>query len=95
MWEPSIRPRIGIYTGLSQASPRYDLGDGKARHGRTLSHVFGTRSLKHFADQGLEVTRVEQSAKHRYVYFLDSKWREKLRPSVQPYPKIPPQEETE
>ena len=83
-----------IYTGLSQASPRYDLGDGKARHGRTISHVFGTRSLKHLADQGLEMTRVEQTAKHRYVFLLDSQWRERLQIPVQVYPKSRPQEET-
>ena len=75
------------YTGLSQASPRYDLGDGKARHGRTLSHDFGTRSLKYFGLHGVEVTLVEQAAKHRYVMFLDQQWRERLRAPVLPYPK--------
>ena len=48
-----------VYTGVSQASPRYDLGDGRARHGRTLAHIFGTRSLRYFGDQGMSVTPVE------------------------------------
>ena len=37
-----------IYTGLSNAMPLYDLGDGRLRHSRSLSHVYGTPSLKHF-----------------------------------------------
>jgi len=78
-----------IYTGLSRPTPRYDLGDGKAHHSRTLSNVFGTRAMKYFADQGVAVTKVEQSAKHRYVIFLDPKWRGRLRVPVLPYPKNP------
>jgi hypothetical protein len=31
------------YTGLSEAMPYYDLGDGVARHSRSLSHAFGTQ----------------------------------------------------
>lgn len=31
-----------LYTGLSYAMPLYDLGDGRVRHTRSLSHVYGT-----------------------------------------------------
>jgi len=31
-----------LYTGVSQAMPLYDLGDGVARHSRSLAHAFGT-----------------------------------------------------
>ena len=67
--------------------PLYDLGDGVARHSRSLSHAFGTHSLKHFAKHDIEVKLVPQSPKHRYVYFLDKSIRERLKLPVLPYPK--------
>ena len=76
-----------MYTGLSEAMPLYDLGDGVGRHSRTLSHAFGTHSVRHFADHGIEVKRVPQPGKHRYVFFLDPGWRDRLRLTVLPYPK--------
>jgi hypothetical protein len=76
-----------LYTGLSQATPLYDLGDGAARHSRSLSHAFGTHSIKHFRKHGVPVNLVSQTAKHRYVYFLDPGWRDRLHPAVLPYPK--------
>ena len=76
-----------LYTGFSEAMPLYDLGDGKARHSRSLSHAYGTHSLKHFLGHGVEVKLVHQSAKHRYVYFLDPTWRQRLGVPVLPYPK--------
>ena len=77
-----------LYTGLSQATPLYDVGDGKARHSRSLSHAFGTHSLEHFSCHGIQVKLVPQQAKHRYVYFLDPAWREMLRVPALPYPKL-------
>ena len=77
-----------VYTGLSQATPLYDLGDGKARHSRSVSHVYGTHSLRHFAARGVRAKLVSQSQKHRYIFFLDTAWRERLRVNGQPYPKL-------
>lgn len=76
-----------VYTGLSEAMPLYDLGDGKARHSRSLSHAFGTHSLLHFERHGVAVRLVPQAAKHRYVYFLDPSWRLRLLTPVLTYPK--------
>ena len=76
-----------IYTGLSAAMPLYDLGDGAAIHSRTLSHAFGTHSVSYFADHGIEVKRVPQTGKHRYIYFLDSRWSDRLRLPALQYPK--------
>ena len=76
-----------LYTGLSVAMPLYDLGDGRLRHSRSLSHAFGSHSVKHFSDHGVEIKAVQQSRKHRYVYFLDPPWRERLLALVLPYPK--------
>ena len=76
-----------IYTGLSEAMPLYDLGDGVPRHSRSLGHSFGTRSVSYFATHGVNVKLVPQTAKHRYVYFLDNTWRAYLRVAVLPYPK--------
>ena len=76
-----------LYTGLSEAMPLYSLGDGKARHSRSLSHAHGTHSLKHFSRHGVQVKLVPQQPKHRYLYFLDSTWRERLKGAALPYPK--------
>ena len=75
------------YTGLSEATASYDLGDGKVRHSRSLGHAFGTRSVHHFAGHGIEVKLLPQSRKHRYLYFLEPAWRARLRGPVLPYPK--------
>jgi len=76
-----------IYTGLSEAMPKFDLGDGRLRHSRSLSHSFGSHSTKHFKSYGVRVRVVPQSPKHRYIYFLDSSYKTKLRVSTSPYPK--------
>jgi hypothetical protein len=76
-----------LYTGVSEAMPLYDVGDGKLRHSRSLSHAFGTHSIQHFARDGIEVKLAPQSAKHRYVHFLDPSWQHRLLVPVFPYPK--------
>jgi len=73
------------YTGLSEAVPLYDIGDGKARHSRSLSHAYGTHSLKHFHQHGIAVEIVPQSPKHTYVALVDPSWRERLTRPVLPY----------
>ncbi|MFC1953992.1 DNA methyltransferase [Chloroflexota bacterium] len=75
------------YTGLSEAMPMFDLGDGRVRHSRSLSHAYGTHSLKYFKDKGVAVKVVPQSRKHRYIYFLDRAYRERLTVRALPYPK--------
>jgi hypothetical protein len=76
-----------LYTGLSDISPLYDLGDGVLRHSRTLGYTFCSHSRKYFESRGISIKPVYQPAKHRYVYFLDSSWRERLQVPVLPYPK--------
>ena len=76
-----------IYTRLSEAMPMFDLGDGRLRHSRSLSHAYGSQSLKHFKTYGLKVKVVPQSRKHRYMYFLDKSCQENLTVSAFPYPK--------
>jgi hypothetical protein len=76
-----------LYTGLSEAMPKFDLGDGKLRHSRSLSHAFGSHSLKHFQSRGAEVKVVPQSKKHRYIYFLDRSMKGNLKVKTLPYPK--------
>jgi len=44
-----------LFTGLSAAVPRYDLGDGLARHSRSFAHAFGTRSIKYLESQGMQI----------------------------------------
>src|SRR5918996_4224149 len=76
-----------VYTGVSEAMPLYDIGDGKARHSRSLSHAYGTHSLEHFSRHGVPVKLVPQQGKHRYLYFLDPIWRQRLKGPGLPYPK--------
>jgi hypothetical protein len=76
-----------LYTGLSQSMPLFDLGDGKARHSRSLGQTFGSHSTKYFTSNGINVTLVPQSSKHRYIYFLDRNWTTRLKVPILPYPK--------
>ena len=76
-----------LYTGLSEPTPLYDLGEGKTSHGRTVATRYGSRSIKYLRSQGLSLKLIPQDAKHRYIYFLDPSWRDRLRVEPQPYPK--------
>ncbi len=75
------------YVGESEAMPLYDLGDGHPRHSRSVSHRFGTHSIRYLTAPGINVQPVSQSRKHRYVKFLTAGWDELLNVSVLPYPK--------
>ena len=76
-----------LYTGRSSATPLYDIGDGILHHSRSLAHSLGSHSIRYLTSQGINVKTVPQSAKHRYVYFLDPSWRSRLSVSILPYPK--------
>ncbi len=76
-----------IYTGVSDPQPKLDLGDGIPRHLRTVGSAFGTHSGKYFREHGLDIKFVPQSAKHRYFFFVDPSWQNRLRVPVLPYPK--------
>ena len=76
-----------LYTGLSSATPFYDIGDGILHHSRSLAHGLGTHSIRYLASQGISVKTVPQMAKHRYIYFLDQSWRSRLMVPVLSYPK--------
>ena len=73
--------------GLSQPMPLYDLGDGRRRHSRSVSHVYGTHSLTHLRGHGIPVKLICQEPKLRYLYFLRPSWRERLLVPVLSYPK--------
>ena len=76
-----------LYTGVSEPMPLYDLGDGKLYHSRSLAHTYGTHSLGYLASRGIYVKVIPQAGKHRYIYFIDSAWRSRLRVPVLQYPK--------
>jgi len=76
-----------LYVGLSSSTPLYDIGDGILRHSRSLAHAFGTHNLRYLAEHGMDVTVVPQTPKHRYLYFLDKRWRDRLAIPALPYPK--------
>jgi hypothetical protein len=76
-----------LYTGASSATPLYDIGDGRLHHSRSLAHQLGSHSIRFLASEGISARTVPQSAKHRYIYFLNESWRCRLRVPVLPYPK--------
>ena len=76
-----------LYTGFSSAMSLYDLGDGIARHSRSVAHDFGSHSITYLGNHGVTVKLVAQSAKHRYFKFVDNSWRCRLTVPVLPYPK--------
>ena len=75
------------YVGTSEPSPLYDLGDGVPRHSRTVGLTLGTRSLRLLEGKGIRVQSVPQHPKHRYMYFLDRRWRSRLLVPEMPYPR--------
>lgn len=77
-----------LYTGLSSATPLYDLGDGIGRHSRSVAHTYGTHSLRYFKANGVPAKAIPGNAKHRYIYFVDSSWCQRLRVPVLPYPRL-------
>ena len=76
-----------VYTGLSSATPLYDIGDGTLHHSRSLAHELGSHSIRYLTLQGINARIVPQSAKHRYIYFLDQSYRPRLAVPVLPYPR--------
>jgi hypothetical protein len=76
-----------VYTGRSQATPLYDIGDGRRHHSRSLAYSLGSHGLSHLQRHGIPVKLVPQQAKHRYIYFLNPEWRQRLKGPELPYPK--------
>ncbi len=76
-----------LYTGLSQAQPTLDLGDGIARHTRSVGSALGTYSVAYLQAHGIDAQRVPGTGKHRYVLFVDRRWRKRLAVATFPYPK--------
>jgi hypothetical protein len=76
-----------LYTGLSSAIPLYDIGDGIARHSRSVGHLFGSHSVGYFARHGIKVNLIPQAGKHRYVKFLCPGWNSRLLVPVLPFPR--------
>ena len=74
-----------LYLGLSESMPVYRLPDGTIHHSRSLSHCFGTHSLKYFRATGIPVDAVPQEPKFLYVTFVDPKWRDRLLSPALPY----------
>ena len=76
-----------LYTGVSQAQATLDLGDGLPRHTRSVGSALGTHSVRYLRAAGLAVHRVPAVGKHRYLLFVDRRWRGRLAVPVLPYPK--------
>ena len=75
-----------MYLGLSEAMPLYRLPDGTIHHSRSLSHCFGTHSVKYLRATGVPVEVVPKLPKYVYVTILDPQWRQRLRVPALPSP---------
>ncbi len=76
-----------LYLGKSQSRKLIDVGDGKLRHTRTLSHRLGSSSFEFVKALAPEAKTVSRMPKHKYIYFLDPSWRNRLRAPILSYPK--------
>ena len=76
-----------LYLGLSGAMQKYRLSDGTIHHSRSLSHRFGTHSLRYLKANGVPVEAVPQTPKYLYTTFLDWQWRHRLCVPSLAYPK--------
>lgn len=76
-----------LYIGLTEPEELFDLGDGKARHTRSLGVTLGTRSKRYFESKDIRFKTILQQPKHRYIYFLDPTYTSRLKPHFLPYPK--------
>ena len=52
-----------LYTGLSEPTPRFDLGDGIVRHSRSVAHELGTHNTRFLEAQGLYMKKIRQQPK--------------------------------
>ena len=76
-----------VYIGLSEATPMFDPGDGVPRNSRSIAYTFGTHRMEFLAERGVNLKKIRQRPKHRYFYFLDRRWRDRLAKRILPYPK--------
>jgi hypothetical protein len=76
-----------LYLGQSTAMPKYQLPDGSIYHSRSLSHSFGTHSVRHFQSHEVKVELIPQAPKFVYLALIDPTWRQRLLRLPQPYPK--------
>lgn len=75
-----------LYTGLAGQDGGLEI-NGRIYHRRTVNSRLGTSRQSYLRDVGFEVKVVRVMRKHRYIYFLDPSWRERLKAPVLPYPK--------
>jgi hypothetical protein len=76
-----------LFVGYSSSMPLYLLG-GRAYHSRSLSHSssYGSHSIAHFRQHGVQVRLLPQAHKLVYVALINPTWQERLRVPVLPYP---------
>lgn len=75
------------YLGMTEANSYVGLADGKAHHPRSVYEAFGSNNIRHLRATGIAATRIPAIGKHRYVCVLDPRWRWRLRPKIQAYPR--------
>lgn len=78
------------YLGQGNQASYLDLGDGVARHPRSVYEQVGSNAVRHLRATGIPARRVAVEGKHRYAYVLDPSWRWRLRGRAKCYPKTPP-----
>ncbi len=76
-----------LYLGQSWGDDPIDIGDGRLWSARSLSNRYGTSALSYLRRVCPKAERVKRIGKHKYVYFIDPAWTNRLLVPVLPYPK--------
>ncbi len=76
-----------FYLGQGKPASYIDLGDGVARHARTVFDRLGSNAVGHLRRTGIPARPLAVEGKHRYGCLLDPAWRWRLRAVPKPYPK--------
>ena len=76
-----------LYLGQGLPGTYIDLGDGIARHPRTVYGTHGANGIGHLRRTGVPAQRRVIGGKHRYAYLLDPAWHWRLRVPPVAFPK--------
>jgi hypothetical protein len=74
------------YNGVIKSQP-YFIVNGKQTHGRTITSKFGHLRLNELRERGISIIEKPALPKHKYVFFLCNKTKEKWKHLSKPYPK--------
>lgn len=75
-----------IYTGAVKSTDSL-LVNGKIKHSRSVSMMYGTSAVEKLKAIGLDVGKVKKGCKHKYLMPLDKNMQKQVSVLNKPYPK--------